>query len=227
MKMKLLKILFVLVFALQTQTHTYAQKYREIDRQQFKDARIISLVHVLNKDSTSSYQLLFVDLLKKDTIRNIIDSIQHVPCSEPNGIFFINDLTGFLTECGGCYGYYNYLFRTTNRGLTWKKIAVGNEWVSNLNNKTFYMFNEQQGIIVWGINGDVFEYSITHDGGASWERKDIKFENVFYRKTSSIDFSSDGQVTIVFNEPYLLESERKRTLVIQSNDYGKSFHKMK
>lgn len=223
----------ILVIFMCLRSTTWGQSETVVDQQILANGTLIKLTANSSADENKRYAIEFIDRLTNDTIVNYIDSIQHAHCSPPNSIFFINDSTGFFTESGGCYASYNWLFRTTDRGLTWKFVESGSRtdgnYYSRLNNETFYMFNELDGIIIWHINeeGNLL-YSVTNDGGINWLPKS-KFvgKDKTAQKIQNINYSADGQVTIAFCEKYILEFDRKKVIIIQSNDFGKSFHKLK
>lgn len=179
-------------------------------------------------DEHKKYALELINRLTNDTISNFIDSVEHAHCSPPNSIFFINDSTGFFTEAGGCYASYNWLFRTNDRGLNWTFIESGSRTDGNsfgmLNNQSFYMFNEKQGIIVWELLDGSLVYSLTSDGGLTWSQK---MQNLFQTenrvKIQSISFSASGQITVVCANTYVRETERQPVHVLQSNNFGKTF----
>jgi WD40 repeat protein len=208
----------------------YGQKSLLIDEQQLPNGKFIRLVSNHSPDENKRYALEFINRFTKDTLTHYIDSIEHAHCSPINSIFFINDSTGFFTESGGCYASYDWLFRTTDKGLTWKYIesgsrTFGHSALCRLNNKSFYMFNEFNGIIIWNVENGKLIYSLSSDGGLSWHSH---AQNIHVKPTINevqhFSFSTDGQVTLVFSEKYVLETDRKRVIIIQSSDFGKSFH---
>lgn len=217
--------LFLLSFL--TYNHTYlAQKRQIIDEQRLTYERTIALTQ-----SENGYELMFINRVKNDTAYQSIEGIQHAPASPPNSIFFVNDSVGFLTESGGCYASYNWLFRTNNGGLTWKFIETGSRtegnYYSKLSNETFYMFNERAGIIIWRVEKNNLIYSITNDGGLVWAEKKMKVSNLSGKvKLSAIEFSAEGQVLVSVSDKYILESQRKKTTILESTNFGKSFREI-
>jgi hypothetical protein len=221
--------ILILAFFFHYSSNCICQNKTFIDQLILANGTLIRLIANSSPDENKRYSIEFVNRLTNDTLVNFIDSVQHAYCSPPNSIFFINDSIGFFTESGGCYASYNWLFRTYDRGLTWKYIESGSRTDGNsfrmLNNDSFFMFNETKGIIIWEIKDGKLIYSLTSDGGKNW---------TFYSKLSldlnksiefqSISFSKDGQVTLVCGEKYIFESDRKRVNILQSNDFGKSFH---
>lgn len=205
---------------------------RLIDQQILANGTTIQLVENYSSTEIEKYSLVFVNRNTNDTVVNFIDSVDHAHCSPPNSVFFVNDSTGFFTESGGCYACYNWLFRTSDRGLTWTRIESGSRTEGNffgrLNNDSFYMFNELLGIIIWEIKEGELVYSLTSDGGINWDtitqkiNKELNTENIEH-----INFSADGQVTIICTDSFILETDRKKVNILQSNDFGKSFGMVK
>lgn len=210
----------------------WGQSNTLIDQQILSNGKLIRLTSNGSADENKRYAIELINRLTNDTILHYMDSIQHAHCSPPNSIFFVNDSTGFFTESGGCYASYNWLFRTTDRGLTWKFIESGSRTDGNsfrlLNNESFYMFNELHGIIVWELKEGKLIYSLTSDGGVNWTKhRQVVMSKDNRKEIQSISFSADGQVTVVCAEKFILEPDRKRVLVLQSNDFGKLFHPLK
>lgn len=223
--------LFILILFLRI--NTWGQNIIVIDKQTISNGKLIQLTSNSSSDLDKRYALKFINTFTKDTVVNYIDSVRHAHCSPPNSIFFINDSTGFFTESGGCYACYDWLFRTTDRGLTWDFIESGSRTSGNsmnfrLNNQSFYMFNELQGIIIWELKEGELFYSLSSDGGINWEKKShLALKKTDKKQIQNISFSADGQVTIICSDAYFIESDRKRVEIIQSNNYGKSFEKIK
>lgn len=212
-------------------SYCFGQKQTIIDQQVLNSGKLIRLISNSSADENKRYSIEFINRLTNDTLVNFIDSVQHAPCSPPNSIFFINDSTGFFTESGGCYASYNWLFRTNDRGLTWSQIKSGSRTDGNsfrmLGNESFYMFNESIGIILWEINDGKLIYSLTSDGGINWTmHSQTKLANNKLFEFQNITFSNDGQVTIVYSEKYIFEKDRKKAFIMESNDFGRSFHKL-
>lgn len=90
------------------------------------------------------------------------------------------------------------------------------------------MFNELKGIIIWDFKEGKLTYSVTSDGGLSWNAKSQEFKvKPEINEIQNINYSADGQVTLVCIEKYIRESDRKRVTILQSNNFGNSFETLK
>jgi hypothetical protein len=228
MKKKLIFWVFTFI-----STNIWCQTKTVIDEQNLTNGKLVRLTSYYTNDENKHYAIEFINRLSNDTIVNYIDSIQHAHCSPINSLFFINDSIGFFTESGGCYASYDWLFRTTDKGKNWKHIKTGSRTFGNpalcrLNNRTFYMFNELKGIIIWDFLEGKLTYSLTSDGGINWKMnsQDIATKSKI-NEIHDISYSADGQVTLVCGEKYLLEPERKKVTIIQSNNFGNTFSELK
>lgn len=211
----------------------YAQKATLIDQQVLDAGKFVQLVSYPTGDENMRYALKFINFFTKDTLTNFMKDVQHAHCSPPNSIFFINDSVGFFTESGGCYASYNELFRTSDRGLSWQFIESGSRidgnYYSRLNNETFYMFNESEGIIIWHVNEEnQLMYSLTNDGGLKWNQHTISMDKIKGgNEIQSIYYSKNGQVTIIISSAFILESDRENVVILQSKNFGKSFKELR
>ncbi|MFN4812708.1 MAG: WD40/YVTN/BNR-like repeat-containing protein [Bacteroidota bacterium] len=228
MKKKLIFVFFTFI-----STNILCQNKTVIDEQVLTNGKLIRLTSFYSNDENKHYAIELINRFSDDTIVNYIDSIQHAHCSPPNSILFVNDSTGFFTESGGCYASYDWLFRTTDRGKTWKHIKTGSRTYGNpalcrLNSSTFYMFTELKGIIIWDFKEGKLTYSLTSDGGINWKTnsQDIVV-NTRINEIHNITYSADGQVTLECGEKYIVEGDRKKVTIIQSNNFGNSFNELK
>jgi hypothetical protein len=208
------------------------QKKNVIDSQFLANGTCIQLTTNGSGNENQRYAIEIINRLTNDTIVHFIDSIQHAHCSPPNSIFFINDSIGFFTESGGCYASYNWLFRTEDSGVTWKFIRSGSRTDGHsfhmLHNESFYMFDDRRGIIIWEMRNGALVYSVCSDGGLTWTGKTSRiWVKKSPMKIQHISFSADGQVTIICGEKFMYESERKGVVILQSNNFGKSFRLVK
>lgn len=166
----------------------------------------------------------------QDSVIYHLDTINVIPCGHINSMHFINDSVGFITESGGCYAYYNYLFRTEDAGKSWKavEIQVGNEFEAVLNEDHFFMFDEKNGMIIWKVDNRKVYYSVSSDGGKSWKTKTFSLDaDESYRYLTGIHFSKGGQIILVVSSEFAgIKSRTNSLLVFQSLDFGKTFKKM-
>lgn len=220
------KILFLLFLSINSKG--FCQKETLIDQQFMSNWTVVRFVSFYTSDENSRYALQFINQLKKDTIVEFIDSVQHAPCSPPNSIFFINDSIGFFTESGGCYASYDWLFRTNDRGKTWKHIKSGSRTSGNaekdrLTNQSFYMFNETKGVIIWELEKGQLVYSTTNDGGITWVQQSFKSDKIKEQQIQHIRFSASGEITLVLSNLFVFETDREESLLLKSTNFGKSF----
>ncbi len=220
------KIFFLLFLSISTKS--FCQKETLIDQQFMSNWTVIRLVRFYTSDENSRYALQFINQLKKDTIVEFLDSVQHAHCSPPNSIFFINDSIGFFTESGGCYASYDWLFRTNDRGKTWNHIqsgsrTSGNAEMDGLTNQSFYMFNEKKGVIIWKLEKGQLLYSTTNDGGINWVQQFFKSDKIKEQQIQHIRFSARGEITLVLSNLFVFETDREESLIFKSTNFGKSF----
>lgn len=227
------RIKWKIIFLISIATSGYSQQATLIDQQVLEPGKTVQLVSFPTGNENTHYALQYINLFTKDTLTNYMREVQHAHCSPPNSIFFINDSVGFFTESGGCYASYNQLFRTSNRGLSWQFIESGSRidgnFYSRLNNETFYMFNESQGIIIWHVNEEnQLMYCLTNDGGITWNQHNISMEKFDGSdEIQNIYYSKNGQVTIVMSSAFIFESDRENVVILQSNNFGKSFKELR
>lgn len=228
------KILTISLFTFKS----LGQNHTVIDHQELGDGKVVELVtYPISWEPEGlgfKYAVKFINRFNKDTLINDLKDVQFTPCTTSNSIFFINDSIGFITASGGCYASYNQLFRTTDKGLTWQHIPsasrIDGNFYSHLNNETFYMFNASDGIIIWHVNeADQLMYSLTHDGGITWNQLTIPMEDIDeqHQDVQKILYAANGQVTLVLSSDFILESDRQNVVILQSNNFGKSFKKLK
>ena len=114
----------------------------------YRNGKLVRLTVNGSADENKRYAIELINRFTNDAIVHYMDSVQHAHCSPPNAIFFVNDSIGFFTESGGCYASYNWLFRTTDRGLTWKFIESGSRTDGNslrmLNNESFSLLSNYE-----------------------------------------------------------------------------------
>jgi photosystem II stability/assembly factor-like uncharacterized protein len=212
-----------------------------LQSQVFNDGRSVSLVadsgwaDAMASDYNLSLRFTAVDGVTLATIPlDFLDtSLSGNPLTEIN-IHFTDPKTGFLYGYETGYGYLTFLFRTEDGGKTWKRIILDDiGYSSQLSRNDFFMFNTKQGIIISLGNFPVeFHYFLTSDGGKTWQEhqstlpdKDMMLTNgEDYLKAS---FSSDGKVTVMIIDPVDYNSNITKTFVLQSSNFGESFHEMK
>jgi hypothetical protein len=143
-------------------------------------------------------------------------------------ISFIDRSVGFIYGYASAYTYYPFLFRTEDGGKTWQTIFANTIDVP-LRRGDFYMFNEKKGILILNWNSQPnFNYMITEDRGKSWQQKsytisrdDIRILNEDSMLTTH--YSPSGLVMIRFNNHDPKATNKLKSLIIQSTDFGQTF----
>lgn len=214
---------------LQVQT-SIAQKRHILDTQLLTGGFFRQLVSVTPKDSQSRYYLESFSYHAADTQRYLVSDYGDIPGGSRGAVFFLDDQNGFITEHGGCYAYYNRLNKTTDGGKTWRRVLAltGVTYPANLSDKNFYMFDSLRGIIIWSVAEGKLLCSFTHDGGETWQPKEISFPiNKPLSEIRSISFSDDGHIQISMGASLSYKKQVHNQLVFESADYGKSYRRLK
>lgn len=168
-------------------------------------------------------------LCNLDSVLSVLKGTLNTPTLN---IHFVNKNLGFIYGYATVYAFYPILFRTEDGGKTWQTIIAGTTGTP-LRRTDFFMFDEKNGIIVnnWG-NEPNFNYMLTNDGGKTWKQhvfkisqKNIRILNEDGMLTES--YNEDGQVSIIFTTPDSGRRGTSRVLMIQSNDFGKTFKELK
>jgi hypothetical protein len=220
------KLLFILVILHLSSPANSQNSFQ--DKQLLESRRWVSLYENV-RNLNNKFTLVNTSLNYNDSVKIVIDSIDIVPCDGPSSIFFLNDSVGFLTQSGGCYAHYNFLHRTSDGGNSWVEVihVVGADLPPSLNNDNFYMFDDTRGIIIWQIKNGYVDYSESNDGGNTWILKKAKVKPDLGAHILSIQFSVNGQITLVTGTRSMIESDKKEVCVLQSNDFGKTYRILK
>jgi hypothetical protein len=214
---------------LQVQT-SIAQSRHILDTQLLSGGFFRQLVSVTPKDSQNRYYLESFSYHSADTQRYLVPDYGDIPGGSRGAVFFIDQQNGFITEHGGCYAYYNRLNKTSDGGKTWRRVLylVGVTYPANLSDKNFYMFDRLSGVIVWSVAQGKLLCSFTHNGGETWQPKEISFpiDNPL-SVIRSISFSDDGHIQISMGTSLSYKKQVHNQLVFESIDYGKSYRRLK
>ena len=128
-------------------------------------------------------------------------------------ISFIDRSVGFIYGYASAYAYYPFLFRTEDGGKTWQTIFA-NTIDCPLRRGDFYMFNEKKGILILNWNSQPnFNYMISRD--------DIRILNE--DSMLKTHYSPSGLVMIRFNNHDPKATNKLKSLIIQSTDFGQTF----
>lgn len=224
-------LFFLLLFTLVLQ----AQHLHLVDSNRVNDSLVAKLIFKTNyPESTtpkSYYEIRFENLSGKLLNEVKIDSVPEIFCGKLTSIYFIDRNTGFLIEAGGCYSLMNILMRTTDGGRTWVYTAFDSiqDPGFRLKKEKFMMFNPDTGIIVWNFIGDRFCYSVTNNGGKTWELCSQEF-NIWQEIPfiENVMFAPSGQVTVILkNRGFADRKDKNRIVVLQREKNGKKFKRLK
>lgn len=145
-------------------------------------------------------------------------------------IYFINKNLGFVYGNFTGYGPNPFLLRTNNGGNSWKKID-GLPLNTNFEKNNFYI-HQQKGFILltqyWNLNDGKIEYYITNNCGETWQRKIFQLKHLEYSISNcDVQFSPTGLITITAWMKKKKNHTIKKTIILQSNDFGESFTEYK
>lgn len=209
----------------------FGQTRVRIDSQSLQDNRIVELCYG-GTDTVMGelffepiHYLEFIDYKNKDSVIVPIKGILM-----PGSLFFLNDSLGFITEHKSMpYACFLNIYRTENGGKTWTLSA--SRWCDGGTSlplsDIFFMFDELNGIIVWRLTAKGLLISKTQDGGKTWLEQNIPMDiSEHITNVSGVYFSISGQVTVILDEPSY-SPKRKPVEILQSNDFGLTFNRMK
>lgn len=216
------KIMFTLILLMSI--NAMAQTTETIDRFSIPNKNFDLIKHV-RTDGSKYYEIrsYFWDFDNKWTLD--IDT-SNFGCGEVKSLFFVTPQVGFVTESGGCYAYFDRLHRTTDGGKTWTLVHENNPiyHFGTLAKHNFFMFNENDGIIIYEINEQKLMVALTHDGGIVWDKKDIPIDvDSNISSIGDIWFSNQGQIVLILKYYEFGPLKDKQAVVVQSTDYGKKF----
>lgn len=184
---------------------------------------------------------------KTDTFRLRLDTIIYStgnPKAELH-LQFTDSLNGFIFGNEMGYGYWPFLFKTTNGGKNWeRKLFKPSEGGVPILKDNFFMFDTQRGILIQNrnnvkqlLNGKTkvsLVYYLTKDGGETWTEKsfplktrNIRLENSEYFLKCA--YTKNGEINIQVLRPPWASPKGKReakdriTVTLNSKDYGLSF----
>lgn len=161
---------------------------------------------------------------------------------------FTDSVTGFVygNELG--YGYWPFLFKTTDAGLHWNRLLFKPiEDGVPIYKDNFYMFNKNEGILIYNTNNikrllngkyvTKLQYYLTQDGGKTWKQKSkrLKTRNIHLENNPrymQCSFTMKGEVFItILNAPWTMPKGKRLakdriSLQLNSKDFGKSFEEI-
>ena len=158
---------------------------------------------------------------------------------------FTDSKNGFIYGNEMGYGYWPFLFKTSDGGRHWNRILFKEvQSGTELFKDHFYMFDKQRGILIHNVDNvkrklgkeiKYFQYYLTNDGGSTWTKrtfrlkqaKGLRIENNPYFMNCS--FNNKGEVEVQILRPPWAVAEGKRkvkdrlSLLLKSEDFGKNF----
>jgi hypothetical protein len=192
------------------------------------------------------------DALERHVFITRLDSIVYSTGNPLENISmqFATEQLGFIVGNEMGYGYWPFVFRTTDGGLTWERqLFKDHEYGAPIYKEHFNMFNKQQGILIHNTDpidrirsdkkGLFLRYYLTKDGGKTWHKKKVKIAaKVIYRVENNPAFlhctyEPNGKITVlILKAPWDAVSGKRsvadRTLMtLVSEDYGETFSKIK
>ncbi len=149
-------------------------------------------------------------------------------------ISFVNRQLGFVFGHSMEYGFWPFVFRTADGGISWQRVAFEKgEYGTPLYYQHFFMFNERQGILLqnWSSPGKL-HYLLTNDGGITWKKRSFKLRNtdMLVRNEGggiSAYYSADGIATVVIVQLDHDLRKNNRVAVVRSENFGADFHELK
>lgn len=247
-------ILFFLFLSLVTTS--FAQQNPEIDgkkrttiqRQQMDRGYYYCLDKIgSERNYNTQYELLFFG--KTDTVLFKTNLNKHVySIGNPITMLYIHFIsvnTGFVYGYESGYGEFPMLYKTTDGGKTWnRRLFKEQESLCSINEDNFHMFNQKQGIMIVNpsfyiadekkYNEQHFDYFITNDGGLTWKKKkvDLTSYNIYVHNREHNDYAyytSEWMKNMYKKEGTIVSiiSNKNKTIVLCSDDFGESFRVLK
>ncbi len=146
-------------------------------------------------------------------------------------IEFVNRKVGFLYGNSLMYGYYPFVYRTEDGGHTWSFFTAGDlmhgENFMGPQLTHLHMFDDKHGIILWRMGVTEQQYSLTSDGGVTWQLHDFRLSAL--RRSgilSHVEFTGEAGVTLVYLVTNLAGRSDTDTEIMKSENYGKSFRRL-
>jgi len=198
--------------------------------------KLDSNTYVRLSNDSGHYHLAWLDSNDKIESTTTVDSIAFSSGNPIQRIHiqFLNQQTGFLCGYESGYGYYPFVFKTSDSGQHWKRVLFEkSDWGCPLRPSDFFMFDVNRGIVVanWH-NVNSLDYYLTNDGGETWKKNKFRMRDSgveiknhdAYLKTV---FSADGQITCLVMDPDLEYGVNTTAFILKSDDFGKSFRILK
>ncbi|MFM2017726.1 MAG: Photosynthesis system assembly factor [Bacteroidota bacterium] len=145
---------------------------------------------------------------------------------------FVNRKIGFLYGNSLMYGYYPFVYRTEDGGHNWTFYTVGDlKKDASLMGPALthlHMFDDKHGIILWQMGVTQQFYSLTSDGGATWQQHEFRLSGLCKSgRLSHVAFAGESGITLVYLVTNIVGGSDNDTEIMKSDDYGKTFRRLK
>ena len=146
-------------------------------------------------------------------------------------IEFVSRELGFMYGTSMVYAYYPFVYRTADGGHTWtfytsKELAEA-RGIMGMPLEHFHMFDDKHGIILWSWDAVSQHYSLTSDGGVTWNHHSFLLPSVGKCvQLEHVTFTGVSNVTLVYVVSDCKDSKSSDTRIMKSENYGKSFRRL-
>jgi photosystem II stability/assembly factor-like uncharacterized protein len=143
---------------------------------QYSESNKSRLNSIIFVDQNNGYATGESGIIMKTTDGGSNWTEQVIPSFHFRNIFFIDNLTGWVTGYYLGVPHYTAVFNTTDGGINWNETSFGtDESISGI-----YFTDNMKGWAVGGSNSEGIIY-YTSDGGSNWELQNIPLVNSLYR----------------------------------------------
>lgn len=204
-----------------------------------EERKVIFSLDTIVRDSFGSYQDwdFYVkhitneyEILSAYELENQMINLAGLPLGRNIEINFLDEETGFLYGHQRGYGFYPFMYKTTDGGASWRGIPQSNQF-GPIDDAGLYMFDQQRGILIpqWRDLSKL-KYFLTEDGGETWQKKEVRTLSKrraysSYKVNVIMSFNEEGEVCLSF-----IRAKRQDwdyNLVLYSSNFGKSFKTIK
>lgn len=170
---------------------------------------------------TNGTEIKRVDL--KPQIRSTGNPINNISMQ------FVDAKTGFIYGNEVGYGIWPFVFKTTDGGTSWERVALdAKTYGPEIARDQFRMVDCNNGILLGNQQGETtITWHTTSDGGDTWKEHSLKPGKPYDRIRGSLHIAlsdeATGAVTLEYREPKWRKPEADFLFRLQSMDFGKTF----